>query len=284
MKKILLITLSMLFAFAAIAQAPAPAFIYPRPSQHAVLTQTIGVTDITVTYSRPGVKGRKIWGGLVPYGQVWRTGANEATEFAVTDDVTIDGQPLPKAVYSLHTIPGETEWTVIFNKVNNQWGSFTYDQAKDALRIKVTPRKSATFREWMAFEAPKIAPDSAEIVLGWENLEVPFTVGVNTNAIVNAKATALVGGAKSDDWRTAYNAANWAFNNKMDADANKWVDASIKAKETMQNYWLKAQLAARAGNKAEAVKLGEKAISLKGEKDSADLAKTIADTVESWKK
>ena len=113
---------------------------------------------------------------------------------------------------------------------------------------------------------------------------MPFTVGVNTNAIVTAKATALVSGAKSDDWRTAYNAANWAFNNKMDADANKWVDASIKAKETMQNYWLKSQLAARAGNKAEAIKLGEKAISLKGEKDSADLAKTIADTVESWKK
>ena len=280
MRKILLITLSALFAFSMLAQTPAtPAFIYPRPSQHAVLTQTIGVTDITVTYSRPGVKGRKIWGGLVPYGQVWRTGANEATEFAVSDDVTINGQPLPKAVYSLHTIPGETEWTVIFNKVNNQWGSFTYDQAKDALRIKVTPRKSAEFHEWMTFEVPKIAADSAEIELAWENLEVPFTVAVNTNAVVNAKATALVGGAKAEDWRTPFNAANWAFNNKMDADSMKWVDASIKAKETMQNYWLKAQLAVRAGNKAEAAKLGEKALAVKTDKDNADLAKTIASTV-----
>src|SRR5438477_7894501 len=127
MKKILLITLSMLFAFSTIAQAPAPAFIYPRPSQHAVLTQTVGVTDITITYSRPGVKGRKIFGGLVPYGKVWRTGANETTSIAFSDDVIINGMPLAKGTYGLHTIPNENEWILIFNKVVDPSG-LNYDE------------------------------------------------------------------------------------------------------------------------------------------------------------
>src|SRR5437899_746922 len=106
----------------------------PRPSPKASVMQTVGLTDVTIVYSRPGVKGREIWGALVPYDKVWRTGANEATTFAVSDDVMINGQPLPKGTYSLHTIPGKDEWTIIFNKDAGQWGSFSYDEAKDALR------------------------------------------------------------------------------------------------------------------------------------------------------
>src|SRR5687767_15707867 len=146
----------------------------PRPSQKASVMQTIGVTDVTITYSRPGVKGRKIWGDappgapagtatlddararakdapIVPYGHVWRTGANEATLFEVSDNVTINGQPLPAGRYSLHTIPGPTEWTIIFNKDDGQWGSFTYDEKKDALRVKAKPQTLADSQEWLAY-------------------------------------------------------------------------------------------------------------------------------------
>ena len=127
---------SALVAAIAIAQQP---MRLPKASPCAVVKQTIGLNDVTITYSRPGVKGRKIWGGLVPYGTVWRTGANSATTIQFTEDVLVEGQPLAAGTYSLHTIPGEKEWTLILNKDANQWGSYSYDPAKDALRVKVTP-------------------------------------------------------------------------------------------------------------------------------------------------
>src|ERR1700682_2242294 len=117
----------------------------PRQSQHAVLTQRIGITDITINYHRPLANGRKIWGGLVPYGQVWRAGANENTKITFSDPVTIEGQPLDQGTYGLHMIPGENQWTVIFSKNSTSWGSFTYDQADDALRVPVKPQ-TAEFR------------------------------------------------------------------------------------------------------------------------------------------
>ena len=148
----------------------------PRPSQKAIASQTIGVTDVTITYSRPGVKGRKIWGdptpaqaaakgeatldnqnerpkdaAIVPWGHVWRTGANEATIFTVTDDVLINGQKLAAGTYSLHTIPNKEEWTIVFNGTANQWGSFGYDAAKDTLRVKAKPQWVSENQEWLAF-------------------------------------------------------------------------------------------------------------------------------------
>src|SRR5262245_1588992 len=113
--------------------APAQSFVLdlPRPSQHAVVTQRVGITDITLNYHRPLVNGRKVWGGLVPYGQVWRAGANENITIEFTDDVTIEGKSLPKGIYGLHMIPGENEWTIILSKNSTSWGSFTYKQDED---------------------------------------------------------------------------------------------------------------------------------------------------------
>jgi len=150
-----------------LATLAVPAFAQlktPRPSLHSALTQTVGLTDVTITYSRPGVKGRKIWGGLVPYGQVWRTGANEATTISFSDDVTINGKDLPKGSYSLHTIPGADEWTLIFNKVADQWGSYSYDEKQDALRVTAKPRPSLEKHEWLTFDAPELSADQATFV------------------------------------------------------------------------------------------------------------------------
>ena len=118
----------------------------PRPSQHAVITQRIGITDVTINYHRPMVNKRKVWGGLVPYGQVWRAGANENTTIKFTDPVTIEGKPLPAGAYGLHMIPGENEWTVIFSRNSTSWGSFTYNQAEDALRVTVKPQAGRVSR------------------------------------------------------------------------------------------------------------------------------------------
>jgi hypothetical protein len=282
MRKALLF-FSILITTAALAQQQAPAVKYPRLSQKSSLMQTIGTTDMTITYSRPGVKGRKVWGTLVPYGQVWRTGANEATTISFSDDVTINGQPLKAGTYSLHTIPGEKEWTLIFNSVANQWGSYSYDQTKDSLRVKATPT-TASFVEWMSFEVPVLSTDQATVALRWDNVAVPFTVNSNTTQKVLAQAKAAVTAAKADDARTPAQAASFAFDNGMLSEASEWSDASLKAGESMSNLWLKSRILARQGKKAEAIATAEKALAKKTDKDSADLAAEIQKQIAEWKK
>lgn len=281
MRKTLLITmLAAGTAVAAFAQQP-PAFTTPRPSPKATLTQQIGLTDMTIVYSRPGIKGRQVWGTLVPYDQVWRTGANEATTFAVSDDVAINGAPLPKGTYSLHTIPGKAEWTLIFNKTANQWGSFNYDAAQDALRVKVKPA-SAPFTEWMSFEVPDVSTDKASVVLRWETVAVPFTVSTNTTQKVLSNARAAAAAAAATDWRTPLRAATFAFDTKNSADAQQWLDQSLKAEQNINNLYLKARMQAAAGDKAEAVKTARAAIAKATDKDKEEVAE-IEKTIATWK-
>src|SRR6266446_427273 len=200
----------LLFVLVAAEYGSAQALRTPRPSQKASVMQTIGVTDVTIIYSRPGVKGRTIWGDappdyeatakgeatldnqntrpkgmvIVPYGRVWRTGANEATQFVVTDDVLINGQKLAAGSYSLHTIPTKDEWTIVFNGTANQWGSFNYDPAKDSLRVKVKPQWTNDSQEWLEYSFPVVTPNSAQVLIRWEKVAVPFTVEVpNVEAV-----------------------------------------------------------------------------------------------------
>ncbi len=148
-----------------------------RISPKASVSQTVGFTDVTVSYSRPGVKGRKIWGGLVPYDKVWRAGANEATKITFGTDVMINGKKLSAGSYGFFTVPGRNEWTLIFNKVADQWGAFEYNEAEDALRVTVKPVKG-NFTEWLRYEITKTSDNTATISLEWENLKVPFKVEV----------------------------------------------------------------------------------------------------------
>ena len=148
-----------------------------RPSPPAKAEATIGDLTIEIDYSRPGVKGRTIWGMLVPYGKVWRTGANEATTFEVNQDVLIEGQPLPAGKYALFTIPGEKEWTVLFNKEADQWGAYNYDESKNALdSVKVPAGKADAFTEQLTFDIEKTGPGAGTVHLQWENVRVSFDV------------------------------------------------------------------------------------------------------------
>src|SRR5712672_4185965 len=157
----------------------------PRQSQHAVVTQRIGITDITVNYHRPLTNGRQIWGKLAPYGQVWRAGANENTTITFSDPVTIEGQALDKGTYGLHMIPGENQWTVIFSKNSTSWGSFTYKQDEDALRVTVKPQ-AADFHEALTYDFDDVKPDSTVITMLWDKVAVPFKVSVKVNDVVEA--------------------------------------------------------------------------------------------------
>ena len=146
-----------------------------RLSPKAWLGQTVGFTDINIVYSRPGVKGRKIWDGLVPYGKVWRAGANEATKITFSTDVVIEGKKLVKGSYGFFTLPNDKEWVVIFNKVADQWGAFEYNEAEDALRIKVKPQ-SNNMQEWLAYTIEKTGDTTANVSLEWEKLKVSFKI------------------------------------------------------------------------------------------------------------
>ena len=155
--------------------APSPqsrALMEPKPSPAATATGKIGAADVLVNYSSPGVKGRKIFGGLETYGKVWRAGANEATTVDFSKAVTVEGKTLPAGKYGFFVIPAESgQWTVIFNKVSNQWGAYKYDEKQDALRVMVKPRKTAAVTERLAYE---VMPTG--LVLRWENVEVPVAI------------------------------------------------------------------------------------------------------------
>jgi len=150
-----------------------------RISPKAMVQQTVGFTEVKIEYGRPGVKGRTIWGGLVPYDVVWRAGANEATKITFSTDVKIDGKKLKAGSYSFFAIPTKKTWTIIFNKVVNQWGAFEYNDVEDALRIVVTPIKENTcWQEWLAYTITKSSDKKAVVMLEWEKLKVPFNVEV----------------------------------------------------------------------------------------------------------
>jgi len=161
-----------------------------RPSLKASVMQRLGVnTDITIVYSRPGVKGRKIWGGLVPYGMApgnkeskgkpfpWRAGANENTTIEFSKNVLVEGHGLPAGKYGLLMIPSEKDWIIIFSKNDSAWGSFSYNQAEDALRITVTPVE-APHMEWLMYGFDDLAGTSATAYLWWDNLKVPFKIAL----------------------------------------------------------------------------------------------------------
>jgi hypothetical protein len=281
---------SLLLATLAVAQQPPPAHPTPPPmrlpqvSQGASVKQTIGLNDVTITYSRPGVKGRKIWGALVPYASVWRTGANAATTIQFTEDVVVEGQPLPAGTYSLHTIPGEKEWTLIFNKDANQWGSYSYDQAKDAVRVKVTPMPG-TPQEWMQFRFEDPTINSARVVLAWENLQVPFTIknATDTNTTVIAMLRDSVAKAKPDEWQAYYRAGNYLVQNKLNMDdAAKWLDKAIAISPTPQTHYAKARYFDAAGKKDEAIAELDKALAAAKPDSNATLLEEIRNVKKTW--
>jgi Protein of unknown function (DUF2911) len=224
----------------------------PRASQHAVVTQRIGITDITINYHRPLVKGRKIWGGLVPYGQVWRAGANENTTIRFTDPVSIEGHPLDKGIYGLHMIPGEDEWTVIFSKNSTSWGSFTYKESEDALRVKVKPQP-AEFHEALTYDFDDIKPDATAVTLRWEKLAVPFKIEVNTNQIVADNLHNQLRGLAQYTWDGWNDAANFLLANKIDLDeALAYTSKSIENEERYENLMTRSQVLDAMGKKDEA--------------------------------
>jgi hypothetical protein len=254
----------------------------PRPSPKASVSQQIGVTEVEIHYSRPGIKGRTIWGDLVPYNEVWRTGANENTTITFSTPVRIDGKELPAGTYGLQTIPTPSEWTVIFSKDAELWGAFNYKPENDALRVQVKPEAASDVIERMRFTFDDVTDTSAKVVLRWEKLRVPFTVETDTTKLTLEKVGQAV------RWQTPLQAANYCIQNNTCLDeASRWLDASIALQENFQNLRAKANLLAKKNDTKGAVSYGERALAAAKTAQQAPPAQQVSDLekqVAEWKK
>jgi len=270
---------TLVLAAAALAAPAFAQFEAPQPSPKATLTQRVGLTDVSLSYSRPSVKGRAIWGELVPFDKPWRTGANQATTITFSDDVTVEGQKLAAGTYSIVTIPGKGEWTVIFNNDTKLWWETEYDAAKDALRVKAKPQ-AGEMVETLAIGFPTVGPSSAVLAIAWEKVRVAVTIGVE----VDAKIRKSVAAAEAGSWQAPMMAARYYFEQKKDAaEAWKWLDKSIAANRNFVNVSRKARFLAEEGKHAEAVKAGEEAVALAKADPAKPNTAAFEKTVAEWK-
>ncbi len=226
----------------------------PRVSQRGTVSQRIGLSDITIAYHRPAVGGREIWGKTVPYGKVWRAGANENTTITFTDDVSVEGKPLAAGTYGLHTIPDKDQWTIIFSKNATSWGSFSYDEKEDALRVNVKPHAAEAF-EQLTYEFEDVKPDSAAATLRWEKLAVPFRITVDVKAVVLKSVENELRNVGGFTWAGYDEAAQWCLDNNYNLEeALKWEETSIQNEDRFENWETKSRILGAMGKKDEAAK------------------------------
>ncbi len=252
-----------------------PSLEEPRTSQRAVVTQRVGITDITVTYHRPGVKGREIWGGLLPWGEVWRAGANEVTTISFSDDVEIEGHHLAAGIYGVHIIPRIGPWTIIISNNSGSWGT-TYDQKDDALRFEVTPL-ATEFTEWMMFDFSDLSDTAATLELRWVKLRVPVRIAVATPDIVLGRARkAFAEGPDTTNWLMLRQAAAYASEKGLLPDeARAWIDRSIAAHPDFRSECLKSDILAAAGDREGSARLLNDAIARAPEKDVTSYTRVL---------
>jgi len=273
--------LQVLGVFAILCSNPAHAQLQlPRPSPGAKVTQTVGLTEITVEYSSPGVKGRKIWGAVVPYGEVWRAGANDTTKVTFSKEVTVGEKQVPAGSYALFAIPTATEWTLILNKDFNQGGSSKYNKDLDIVRVQVQP-KAISPRERLAYLIGDFTDDTASMDLEWEKVRVSLPVKLNTSTQALANIKSMTDRA----WVPYTSAARYILETKKDYDAGlQLVDKSLAIKEDWFNLWTKAQLLRAKGKTREAYSLAEKANQLgQKEPDRYFLADEVKKALVEWK-
>jgi tetratricopeptide (TPR) repeat protein len=236
----------------------------PRQSQRAQVSQRIGITDITISYHRPLVNDRKVWDALVPYGKVWRAGANENTTITFSDPVQIEGKPLDRGIYGLHMIPTADEWTIIFSKNSTSWGAFTYDEKEDALRVTVKP-KAADMHNALTYDFANLQPDSAVVELEWEKVAVPFKVSVDVHDVVEASLRKQLRSLSQYTWVSWDEAANYLLTEKVALDgALIYANKSIENEDRYDNEITKSKVLKALNRKDESAAAEKKALELAG--------------------
>jgi hypothetical protein len=257
----LVATSGLCLAAGLFAQTPAaPKIDFPAASPTATVTQRVGLTDIQINYARPGAKGRKVFGSLVPYGHVWRTGANTATKISLSTPVKLNGTEIPAGTYELFTIPGATEWTVIIHKNMSQWGAYSYDEKNDVARIKAVPVALTTAVESLDLSLNDLRDESATLNIAWEKTRVPvaLTVDVKSTLVPQIEAV-MASGAEKLPYASA---AMYYFENGLDLKkAAAWMDAAIAAQpDAFYLVYRKALILEKAGDKAGAAATARKSL------------------------
>ena len=231
----------------------------PTLSQRASVTQRIGLTDITIVYYAPLVSGRELFGKIIPYGKVWRAGANQNTTITFADDAAVEGKPIAAGTYGLHMIPERDQWTIIFSKNSTSWGSFSYDEKEDALRVTAKPQP-AEFRESLAYTFDDVKPDTAAATIRWDKIAVPFHISVDVKAITERSIRNQLRNTGGFTWAGYDEAALWCLDGNCSLDqALKWEDTSIQAEERFENLLDKSQILAATGKKQESDAIQAKA-------------------------
>jgi hypothetical protein len=249
--------------------AQAPKIEFPAASPACTIKQHVGTTDIQVEYSRPGVKGREIFGKVVPYDKIWRTGANSATKLIFSTPVKLNGTEIAAGTYALMTIPGKNEWTIIINKGAEQWGAYKYDAKDDIARFKATPEKIEKKVENFSIEFNPITDNSASLNLVWDTTKVPIKLTVDYVEKLHAQIEAEM--ASDDAKKPYFQAASFYYNNGLDlSKALKWVDAAIAEKDQFFMNYLKAQILAKQGDKAGATTAAKHSMELAKKADDAN--------------
>ena len=250
----------------------------PRPSPDATVIQFVGVTEVKIDYSSPGVKGRKVWGELVPFGEIWRTGANEATTITFSDAVKVNGTELPAGTYGIHTIPNESEWEFIFSKDTKVDGSSNFNKDNEVLRIKAKPEEHH-FMERMTFLFIDVTDNSVSVSLLWDKLKVSFKIETNTQELFLSKAREQL------SWSPTFQAAQYCLTSNTNLEeAYKWIEASCLISEVYWNKRVKAQIQHKLGMENEAITSMEKAIELGSKMESAPFDfDSMKKMLEDWK-
>jgi len=251
----------------AVSFAQVPPLNLPQASPEASVAQTVGITQMEIRYHRPAVNKRKVWGELVPLGQVWRAGANENTTVSFSSPVEVEGKPLAAGTYGLHMIPGEKQWTVAFSNTSSAWGSFSYDEKEDALRVTVEPRK-APFEERLEYTFEDPTDDAVTAVLHWEEIAVPLRIHVDTTEVVYDSLQKQMRGLPRFSWQGWNQAANYCLQKGVHLDeAAKWADRSIAMNQNFTNLSTKAGLLEKKGDAKAAEDLRAKALQVATEVD-----------------
>lgn len=240
----------------------------PRESPRTELKHRIGISDITLVYHSPAVKGRAIWGSLVPYKQVWRAGANENTSISFTHEVKIAGQSLAAGTYGLHMIPGETEWTLILSKNASSWGSYFYKKEEDALRATIKAQ-AHEHTEWLSYQIVANTANSATIALLWDKLMIPFTIEADVKNIVLASLRDELRSTPGFSWEGWYNAASYCLENDFNhEEALRWMERADRMKPNDFHVLMaKADLLSKNGKSSEADAMTKKALEYGTEND-----------------
>jgi hypothetical protein len=261
-------TVAVLVLVAAMSASAQQQFPQPQPSPAAKVSQTIGVSTVTVTYHRPAVKGRTVWGDLVPYGEVWRAGANENSTVTFSHDVTVEGKALPAGTYGLHMIPTTGAWTVIFSRNATSWGSYYYQQEEDALRVTVTPLTDSHC-ESLVYEFSDLTDTDGTLSLRWEKVRVPMKLAFRTNAIVlDFLRSEYLRGIPGFGWQGYNQAAQFCLRNNIELpQALAWADRSIALQENFTNIRTKAGILETTGKHQEAKALYDRSMKFATEVD-----------------